>query len=224
MLAGLAALVLVTLASFALIRQSGVIDGPPPTETDPTVTDDDQGESTEFTVDGITLTGVATDNYKAAFNEDPSLPELRTWLAIENVKRNGTTYTHTVDAGDDGFALVESARLESADGERLLATATVTDPGQSGATVVTRSGPQEGRWGPLLTLPAQMTEDAELTTVCIRFRRPNEQQPVGEVCAEYQYDEALATAPEDSLEHNGPGGRWYIDGQATLTNLESGWE
>lgn len=157
--------------------------------------------------------GAATDNYKASFNEDPTVPERRTWLAIHELEVDGNRYS----LAKRHPLVVDEVVLERDDGGR--ATVRVRSDGPEPVTL--RVGPQEGLWGPLLTLgeapiPAGddvavdlvVTVDGDVHVLALRYRR----------------DESLATADDDSLEHRGPGGRWLVSGQQTATNLELGWE
>lgn len=162
------------------------------------------------------LCGASTDNYKASFNAHPDAPERRTWLAIDELELDGRRYRVA-----EGQPLQpEAVRLEpvDGDGDELEVVPEVLE---GPATVALRVGPQLGLWGPLLTLEDdQVSADAKIV-VELRVRGGADDASVR---LEYVRDDELADAPADSLEHGGPGGRWLVDGTATATNLELGWE
>lgn len=162
------------------------------------------------------LCGASTDNYKASFNADPDEPERRTWLAIHELELDGRRYR--VEEGQP--LQPEVARLEAVDGDGD-GIEVVPELIEGPATVALRVGPQQGLWGPLLTLEHdQVTADAKIVLE-LRVRGSD---TAASVRLEYVRDEELAEAPAGSLEHGGPGGRWLVDGIPTATNLELGWE
>lgn len=161
----------------------------------------------------VRLCGAATDNYKASYNDDDR-PERRTWLAIHEVEVDGVRWRPvpgTPLAADE----LELERVDGAEGRRTARVEIAVGPGDA---VTLRTGPQRGLWGPLLTIDSARALEREAVVVRLAFGDADA------VDVEYRYDEALAAAPEDSLEHRGPGGRWYVAGIATATNLELGWE
>jgi hypothetical protein len=159
--------------------------------------------------------GAATDNYKASFNDDPDAPELRTWLALHELELDGVRYAPP--ASDT--LLHETLTLQSAESPSDTIEVSVRIVSGPGSTLQLRTGPQRELWGPLLQLSSR--DALQSTPVLIELSTGDDSQPLR---LEYRYDESLAQAPESSLEHNGPGGRWYVGGTATATNLELGWE
>lgn len=157
--------------------------------------------------------GAATDNYKASFNEDPAAPERRTWLAIHELELDGARYA---PSGDHPLTVGELTLHSDGGGQ---ATVTVRAPG--GEPVTLRVGPQEGLWGPLLTLPEAPIAPGDDVAVDLVVTVDGDERVLE---LGYRRDEQLATAPKSSLEHGGPGGRWYVAGRPTATNLELGWE
>lgn len=157
--------------------------------------------------------GAATDNYKASFNEDPSAREHRTWLAIHGLEVDGTMYALSGEHPLTGAEVT----LAAEDGRR----ATVTVTADRGARATLRTGPQEGLWGPLLTLDESPIQPENDVAVDLEVTVDGDVHVLELL---YRRDEALATADEDSLEHGGPGGRWIVAGRPTATNLELGWE
>ncbi len=189
---------------------------------------------TAVTADGaVRLVDVATDNYKASFNEDPSVTELRTWLAIRAIEVEGVRYVlaDPPPVGEAVFAeamTLEQAADAVAGGSlprQLDVSAHVIDG--PGASIQLRAGPQDGRWGPLLVIAGR--DELEQAPVMVELRlspldEPGADLSLPTVELAYAFDAGIAAAPASSLEHNGPGGRWQVAGQPTVTNLEEGWE
>lgn len=163
------------------------------------------------------LCGASTDNYKASFNADPNAAERRTWLAIHDLELDGRRYRVA-----EGQPLQpEAVRLEPVDDDGGDGIEVVPELVEGPATVALRVGPQLGLWGPLLTLEDdQVPAEADIV-VELRVRGGGDDAAVR---LAYVRDERLANAPPHSLERGGPGGRWTVDGSATATNLELGWE
>ncbi len=164
------------------------------------------------------LCGAATDNYKASYNDDPDAIELRTWLAIHQLQLDGERWQPVAGTPLTAAKVV----LERADGAPGTRTVTVSVVDGPGANVVVRTGPQHGLWGPLLTIDSRAAlEDAPVT---VRIDVDGDGDAGRSVQVLYRRDDQLADAPPDSLEHNGPGGRWVVAGMKTATNVELGWE
>lgn len=180
------------------------------------------------------LCGAATDNYKASFNEDPDAPELRTWLALHELELDGRRYEPipgdevTVPevllraVRDDAVAETD-AGTGAADGpDRLVAAARITD---GPADIISwRVGPQRGLWGVLLQLRDSTSLADEPVRVEIQVRERTDGPVLAATTVTYEHESAFANASPDSLERNGPAGRWHVAGAATATNLELGWE
>lgn len=162
----------------------------------------------------LRLCGAATDNYKASYNADPDAPERRSWLAIHELDVNGARYE--LVGGQDLLPATVSMRPVNGGAPIEVRARVIEGP----ATVDLRVGPQRGLWGPLLTLDDAQVDAKHPITVELRVAGDTR------VAARVRYvrDERLATAPKDSLEHGGPGGRWYLEDLPTGTNLELGWE
>lgn len=174
----------------------------------------------------VRLIGVATDNYKASFNEDPEAPELRTWLSIRELEVAGVRWrlpAQVTAAEQASFG--ESVALEPVAGGPASANVTV-EPGTGPiATLQMRMGPQEGRWGPLLLISSrEALTRAPATARLIVTIASGPRRSRHALALTYVRDPELTAAPEDSLEHNGPGGRWQVAGTATVTNVEAGLE
>lgn len=167
---------------------------------------------------GIGLCGASTDNYKAAYNADPAAPERRTWLAFHQLLADDELYQPVADTP----LTAEQVDLERADGATGTRRASVQVIGGPGEDVAFRTGPQLGLWGVLLTIESVEALEPEPVRIRITIDDPDSNPRTVEV--EYRHDPELATAPSDSLEHNGPAGRWHVAGIATATNLELGWE
>ena len=161
----------------------------------------------------VQLCAAWTDNYKASFNDDPDVPEGRTWLAIKHLRRGGKDLSPVAaeqiqERPDLCRAGVQScvgstATLNIQRGRELVQLATF------------RVGPQPDQWGPLLQLYRPLRA-GERVVVAL------EQEGKAGLLLEYRYDPSIAKAAPGSLEFNGPGGRWYIGGIHTPTNVELG--
>lgn len=162
----------------------------------------------------LRLCGAATDNYKASFNEDPDAPEARTWLAVHELELDGVRYV--IAPGQE--LVEETLRLRSDAGDEVELAATIRS-GQATALVL-RNGPQQGLWGPLLTIGETPLPADAVIVVDLRIVGSD----ANPVTVAYRHDPTLADPPTESLERGGPGGRWHIAGVPTATNLELGWE
>jgi hypothetical protein len=163
------------------------------------------------------LCGAATDNYKASFNERPEDGDARTWLAIHELELDGTRYLPEPGQPLTGQTLA----LRSGDGDQVTVRASIeSGPGR---TIVIRFGPQQGLWGPLLTIEQRPLSPGDVVVVRLLVE-DDEGSQLATTDVEYRHDPVIADAPADSLEHLGPGGRWFVAGTATGTNVELGWE
>ena len=165
------------------------------------------------------LVDPVTDNYKASYGADPSVPENRTWLAIRSVAVAGTTWkpVEPAEIRIDGASLT----VVGADGRAGTLTATIA----SGPfrTIIHRTDPTNvesgGRWGVLSTV----TDRAELRTspAVVRLALVVDGATIGVGTVSYRYDAALAGVAPGHIEYNGPGGRWYVGSTRTRTNEET---
>lgn len=169
----------------------------------------------------IRLVDAGTDNYKASFNADPEVPERRTWLTIEAVEVDGVRWKPTAsEFGPKGEArFADDVNLTARSASRRATLRVVSGPAQ---LLRFRLGPQAGRWGPLLEITS--AEDLGARPVEVEMSVAGEGGKPRRLRLTYRRDPSLARAPTDSLEHNGPGGRWVVAGLATRTNVELGWE
>lgn len=167
----------------------------------------------------VELADAVTDNYKACFNAEPEAYEERTWLSVVAVELDEVPYT-PVDVPADG----ETVFVPAADGLPL--------GGPEGGSAVLRieAGPSStartqgsfrisgDRFGYLATVvsPDALADDPLAVTVTVE----REDGAVGTVDIEYVFDDDIAAAPPGTPEHNGPSGRWLVDGRETTTDLE----
>jgi hypothetical protein len=168
----------------------------------------------------LVLDDPITDNYKASYNADPTAPELRTWLAVASVTVDGTTWRPQAP-GSISVTSGGAIELLAGDGRRGTLTATVasgplTAPLQRADPLDSAS---RGRWGPLTSV----TDRATLRTTpgVVRLRLVVAGAEIGVGTVSYVHDPALAGAPAGSIEHNGPGGRWYVGATRTRTQEEA---
>lgn len=179
----------------------------------------------------VQLVDVATDNYKASFNEDPSVPERRTWLSSKQLEVDGATWE------PDPSTMPKPGGVELVNEVVLVPVGARTSTGgtahvrvrlaRTAEQATFRLGPQEGRWGPLLTIPDRdslSTSPIQLVLTIEGIHGTDRVTAFDAIELEYRHDPQLAAAPEGDLEHNGPGGRWFVDGEPTETNVEAGWE
>lgn len=163
----------------------------------------------------LTLVGPATDNYKAAYNPDTNAPENRTWLSWLRLRAAGTTWNV-----DDGQPLIsERLRVTASNGRTAYLSAQTRSA--NAALLSFRVGPQPLLWGLFLQLESR--SHLQSTPVAVQLYLHTAQGRVlARTSAGYRYDRSLAAAPAGSVEHNGPGGRWYVNGAATRTNVQIG--
>ena len=168
----------------------------------------------------MSLVDPITDNYKASYNADPSQPELRTWLAMKHVSVAGTRWQPVVPSA---IQVVSGGSVDvvAADGRsgRLVAQVTSGPFGSPLWRMDPASASSGGRWGVLATLTDRQTHAMTPAIVQLTLFVGTEEFGAGYV--EYRRDATLAAAPSSSIEHNGPGGRWYVGGIATRTQEET---
>lgn len=156
----------------------------------------------------------ATDNYKARYNADPSVPELRTWLSWKGVAVAGTRCRPA--AGSEQFTGSVSV-VCSGLGNGTLSIASASGPAR---LVGFRVDLARGFWGPFLQLRSRRA--LRSTAVRMTLRLHVRGTLVGSRQLSYRYAPALASAGPSSLEYNGPGGRWWVGSSRTPTNVEIG--
>lgn len=168
---------------------------------------------------GMGVVDPITDNYKASYNDDPDVQETRTLLATKGIVVDGATWTP--HRGSDIIVTGgASVTVTSDDGRSGTLQASVL--AGAVASLAIRIDPLDaesgGRWGPLITLA---DPDALATNpISLQLALVVDDATLGSGTVSYRYDEALATAPESSVEHNGPGGRWWVGS----TRLRTDWE
>ncbi len=163
-----------------------------------------------------------TDNYKASYNADPSVPESRTWLSMRSVTAAGTTWR----PADPSSIVVTSGgaiALHGDDGRAATLRAQLAD-GSFTSPLLMRSDPTTaesgGRWGPLVTLADRSALRATPGRFTFALIAADGSQLAGGNVT-YRYDAALAGAASSSIEYNGPGGRWWVGYSRTRTNWEA---
>lgn len=164
-----------------------------------------------------TLVTPVTDNYKARWNADPAVPELRTWLAFQAVEVAGVRFTPaTVPASTTTVSAADGLALKGSDGSAAVLTASTT------STNVFHQGffrvDPGGGFGLLQQLRTRVGAGSPIVETLTVSRNGT---ALGTVGASYTYDPAVANATSTSIEYNGPGGRWYVAGQPTRLDWEA---
>lgn len=162
----------------------------------------------------LAITGAVSDNYKASYNADPSAAERRTWLSFDSISAAGTTWAPSRPASIT-FTGATSIAVASADGRSgtlalRLTRGTLSIP-------QFRSDP-EGRWGPFGASADPGTLEGTPVLVHLTLATGAATLATGDV--EYRWLAAFANAEPGHLEHNGPGGRWYVGGRGIRTDWE----
>ena len=164
--------------------------------------------------------GAVTDNYKASYNADPTRTELRTWLALRSIASGGVTYTPSALPAAGGMSYVAAGTglaLRGSDGSAALLTAS-TSSGNVAGQGSFRTAPT-GEFGLLQqTLSREALRTGPVREVLTLTRGG---VALATLAADYTYDAGVYGAPSTSIEHNGPGGRWYVNGVATRLDWES---
>lgn len=157
----------------------------------------------------------ATDNYKARFNANPAATELRTWLSWKAIRVGGRNYRPVQGAP----VLRSQLSMRSTDGRRIVLR--VHSASANAAFTSFRVGPQAGYSGVFMQIRNRTTLVRNPIRLRITASTPGGRRLASRTL-HYRYDRSLANAPASSLEHNGPGGRWYVGSRRTRTNVEIG--
>jgi hypothetical protein len=168
----------------------------------------------------LRLCGAITDNYKDCYNPIDGQRETRTWLQARAVRARGANWRIVSGQGQFGAAM----RLVKYSGNAAMpARATLSVAATSGgaSTSELRNGLPAGRFGPFLQLRSAATLDTAPVRVRLVLRGPGGARIATSV-VEYRRDASLYRAAADSPEANGPGGRWYVGGVRTPTDIEVG--
>lgn len=167
----------------------------------------------------LSATGANTDNYKASYNADPAQPELRTWLALRGVAANGVSYSPSAlpATGMSYVAAGTGISLRGSDGSSATLTAST-----SSTNVVNQGYFRTASSGDFGLLQQEVSRDA-LRNAPIRevLTLSRGGVAVATLAADYTYDAAVFAAATTSIEYNGPGGRWYVNGVATRLDWET---
>ncbi|MCZ4496748.1 MAG: hypothetical protein JWM25_1331 [Thermoleophilia bacterium] len=172
--------------------------------------------STASATEVLTVTAPATDNYKAQWNANPQVRELRSWLSFDVIGAAGTSWKPT--APGDIVVTGGPVSVVGADGRSAKLTARVT---QGAATVLLRydHAARGAKFGPLISLTDPNTLASNPVRVQLALTSNDVTFASGIV--EYRDESAFDDLPSDHLEYNGPGGRWYVGGAAIRTDWEA---
>jgi hypothetical protein len=160
------------------------------------------------------VTSAVSDNYKACYNDPRALVrETRTWLQLRGLTFDGTAYA---PIPTDRFLAADSVlALRATNGATATASfRLVSGPGRFATIRV--DGPNA--WGPLPTVGTTEQLAAQPLTMQMVVRSSTGASDT--VDLSYRQDPAFVAAAFGTLEFNGPGGRWHVDG----TRLATDWE
>ncbi|HUR79067.1 MAG TPA: right-handed parallel beta-helix repeat-containing protein [Acidimicrobiales bacterium] len=165
-----------------------------------------------------------TDNYKACYNTDPNTAELRTWLAFRAVAIGGVRFTPATRPAAGSFAFsgaADGVNLVGSDGSTAVVRAQT-----SSSNVVNQGFFRADSNGDFGLLIQEKSRDAlRSAPIAYTVTVSRGSTVLGTVAPEYRYDATVAQAPagcaSSNSEWNGPGGRWYVDGNATRLNWEA---
>jgi uncharacterized repeat protein (TIGR01451 family) len=161
----------------------------------------------------IVVTNGVTDNYKAAYNADPTVQENRSWLQLTTVTVDGVSYRpRTLPAT---FLFTDAVEVVGSDGS--TGTFTVSVPGDRGWARY-RVDPSGG-WGPLLNLFSPATLQGNPVPVTLTLSKGG--VPVATTVATYTWDQALSSVPATSVEYKSPGGRFWFGCKPTRADWEA---
>lgn len=166
----------------------------------------------------LTLGSPVTDNYKASYNANPGVRELRTWLATKSVSVGAVTFKPVPPA--TGMAYVgaqDGLAVRGSDGSSAVLTAATTSTNTLGQGFF-RTAPT-GEFGLLM----QHKSVTALQTAPIRETLTLTRAGVvlASATVDYTYDRVIATVAPGHIEYNGPSGRWFVAGTATRLDWES---
>lgn len=170
---------------------------------------------------GLKLCGARTDNYKDCYNTPDNSRERRSWLSWYSLQAGGASYR--IDSGAAQFSarpLVHRVGGNASQPSRGYLTVAATTGGNV-RLLNFRNDPATQMWGVLLELRSV----GRLRTARVRIRitlHAKDGRAIASTPASYRYDAALATAGRSSPEHNGPGGRWFVNSLRTRTDAELG--
>ncbi|MCW2961247.1 MAG: hypothetical protein JWM90_1634 [Thermoleophilia bacterium] len=172
--------------------------------------------STASAAEVLTVTAPATDNYKAQWNANPQVRELRSWLSFDVIGAAGTTWKPV--APGDIVVTGGSVTVNAADGRSARLSARVI---QGAATVLLRydHAARGAKFGPLISLTNPDTLAVNPVRVQLTLTSNDVNFATG--IAEYRDEAAFDSLPSDHLEYNGPGGRWHVGGSAIRTDWEA---
>lgn len=165
----------------------------------------------------MVLNDPITDNYKASYNDDPTRVELRTWLAMRAITVDAATWRPALPRVIS-FSSVGSIALVSSDGRVGTLTVELASGPMASLPQVRfdpLDAPSAGRWGPFGAIVSRDLLAA--APAVFELSLTAEGRVVGVGTLSYRHDRLLADAPGGDIEHNGPGGRWYVGPTATRT-------
>lgn len=161
--------------------------------------------------------GGYSDNYKASFNSDPSIRELRTWMSFDRIRGAGTTWA---PATPGSITFAQSQTVLSADGRS--AQLTVTSTSANIASVFIRTDPPTTttavRWGPLVTLRSPIGPGNAKARIGLSLTSGGSLLATGVL----DYWATSFSGTGSSIEANGPNGRWRVSGYPLFTDWETG--
>ena len=167
----------------------------------------------------LAASGAYTDNYKASYNADPTQPELRTWLAMTSLTANGvTSRPASLPATGQAYVAADSGTaLRGSDGTLATLSASTTSTNVVGNGFFRTDA--NGDFG--LLVQERSREALKTASIHETLTLTVGGNAVATAGADYAYDGAVFNAPATSIEYNGPGGRWAVNGTLTRLNWET---
>lgn len=164
-----------------------------------------------------------TDNYKASYNANPDVPELRTWLALNSITVDGKRWRpfapNQITIHPNG-----TVKLTRGDGlSAQLIAAVMAGPMTKPLLqrVDSLDAPSKGRWGPLGTLTSRAALKDTPVVISLKLISDSDQSVLATGMISYRYDANLASVGPQHIEYNGPGGRWFVGNTRTRTQEEA---
>lgn len=167
----------------------------------------------------LKLCGAQTDNYKACYNAGQA-PDARTWLPFYLVQAARATYV--ADTGQSQWArriMVHKVAGRKASPKRgYLSVKALTG---NVDFLQFRNGPPSTLFGVFFQLHDKTLLSQAMVKMTVTLRSSHGGL-LGTTPLSYRYEPNFANVDPSHTEYNGPGGRWWVNGVKTRTNVELG--
>ena len=166
----------------------------------------------------LTLGSPVTDNYKASYNTDRSIRELRTWLATKSVSVGAVTFKPVAPATGQAYVGAQDGlTVRGSDGSAAVLSAITTSTNTVGQGFFRTAS--TGDFGLLMQEKSVAALQASPVRETLTLTRAG--TVIASTTVDYTYDQAIANAAPGNIEYNGPSGRWYVAGSPTRLDWES---